>query len=274
MNSKGITLLAIAFIAIGIFALPGTVSMFGGQHNWYDVSPPGGNDVPCEKCHGDVADELGNSGPHVSMECWYCHRTGNLTGYTYASGDGTASIPGEEAHAASTVECMECHEGFGISYESCMQTNCHGYGPTTLPHPVEWLNEPCGNCHAEYTGEAHFSSTLEAGGFNLTINPSDTGTAAAHKAFVNDSINNSDLMEGANEACITCHTHVAIDINWTKEYNMALTVTADHEGNWTVGDFKSEGTYNVTTYGNMSGGTAWGNVTNITWANGTIVSNP
>jgi hypothetical protein len=271
MNGRGIALLAIAVVAIGIFALPGTVSMFGGQHNWYDVSPTGGKDVPCEKCHGDVSDEFGNSGPHVNMECWYCHRTGSLTGYTYASGDGGASIPGEEAHAASTVECMACHEGFGIGTTSCL--SCHFF---TEPkdHPVVWFDEPCGNCHAVYTGESHFSSTLEAGGFNLTVNSSDTGTAAAHRAFVNDSLYISDLMEGANEACIACHTHVAIDINWTKSYNMVLTATADHEGNWTVGDFKSEGTYNVTTYGNMSGGTAWSNVTNITWANGTIVSNP
>jgi len=273
MNGRGIALLAIAVVAIGIFALPGTISMFGGQHNWYDVSPPGGNDVPCEKCHGDVADELGNSGPHVNMKCWYCHRTGNLTGYTYASGDGGGAIAGEEAHAASTVECMACHEGFvdnAQDVKNCL--SCH-FGATSV-HPVEWRDPSiCGDCHVTGGGSAHGKS-LEAGGFNLTVNSSDTGSAAAHWAFVNDSIHNSDLMEGANEACIACHTHVAIDINWTKEYNMALTATADHEGNWTVGDFKSEGTYNVTTYGNMSGGTAWSNVTEVRWENGSPVSNP
>jgi hypothetical protein len=259
MNGRGIALLAIAVVGIGIFALPGTVSMFGGQHNWYDVSPTGGQDVPCEKCHGDVADELGNSGPHVNMECWFCHRTGSLTGYTYASGDGGGAIAGEEAHAASTVECMACHYGF-----------------TMASHPGEWSAgelgfTQCAKCHGAFPGDSYL---LEAGGFNLTGNLTDTGTAAAHWAFVNDSIYKSDLMEGANEACIACHTHVAIDINWTKEYNMALTATADHKGNWTVGDFKSEGTYNVTTYGNMSGGTAWSNVTEVRWQNGSPVSNP
>ncbi|MBC8235658.1 hypothetical protein H8E77_39430 [bacterium] len=110
---------------------------------------------------------------------------------------------------------MECHEGFGLSWESCGETNCHGYGDSTLPHPVEWLNEPCGNCHAEYTGNPHvFTFDLEAGGFNLTVNPDDTGEKAAHKTFVLDAITN-EHMEGANEACIGCHTHVPVKINWT-----------------------------------------------------------
>jgi len=33
----------------------------------------------------------------------------------------------------------------------------------------------------------------------------DTGEKAAHKKFVLDAMNES-LMEGANEACIACHT--------------------------------------------------------------------
>ncbi|MDY6959612.1 MAG: hypothetical protein SVK08_10705, partial [Halobacteriota archaeon] len=66
---------------------------------------------------------------------------------------------------------------------------------------------------------------------------------------------NSDLMEGANEACITCHTHVAIDINWTHAYKMSLDADGSSGGDWVVDNFITEGTYNVTTYGNMSGET-------------------
>ena len=115
MASKKIVLLSLAVVASGIFTLPATVSLFAGQHVWYDLSPDE-NDVQCEKCHADVAAEMSCTGPHASMECWYCHKTANLTGFTYASGDGTGSTPGKEAHAASTVECMACHEGFVINY--------------------------------------------------------------------------------------------------------------------------------------------------------------
>jgi len=259
MNGKGITLLAIAVVAIGTFALPNTVSLFSGQHAWYDLSGQG-NDVPCEKCHADVAEELGNSGPHVDMKCWYCHRTANLTGYTYASGDGTASTPGEEAHAASTVECMECHEGFGIE---CM--DCH-WGPPPWgggKHPIEWQNEPCGNCHEVLPPKYKHPvvpGKLEAGGFNLTINSSDTGTAAAHKAFVDGAIANSDLMEGANEACIACHTHIPVKINWKHAYNIEFNATYD-EGvtfpptHFNTSNYSANGTApNIESYGNHSGG--------------------
>jgi len=111
MNSKGIALLTVAIIAIGIFALPSTVSLFSGQHTWYDLSGKP-NDVPCEKCHAEIEDEMqsGDNGAHEDLTCAMCHRT-PFTTYTYGSGEdnGTTFKPGKEAHAASTVECMHCH---------------------------------------------------------------------------------------------------------------------------------------------------------------------
>jgi len=60
MDSKRIALMAIAVVAIGIFALPSTVSLFNGQHSWYDLTDysEGHTTVPCEKCHADIADEM------------------------------------------------------------------------------------------------------------------------------------------------------------------------------------------------------------------------
>ena len=43
------------------------------------------------------------------------------------------------------------------------------------------------------------------GGFGLTTGTADTGNMAVHKTFVM----NSD-MEDANEACIACHTGIAV----------------------------------------------------------------
>ena len=47
------------------------------------------------------------------------------------------------------------------------------------------------------------------GGFGLTIDTADTGNMAVHKTFVMNSISNPD-MEDANEACIACHTGIAV----------------------------------------------------------------
>ena len=250
MDNRRFVLLLVAVLAIGLFALPSTIAMFGGQHNWYGLGDDG-NQVPCEKCHADIYDEMSNTGPHKNMSCWYCHRTANLTGYTYASGDGVGSTPGVEAHAASTVECMECHAGLSDG------TNCGDcHMGATSEHPVEWTDTSlCADCHLEYPAVGpHFTNGVSAGGFNMTVYSADTGVNAAHMAFVEDA-NADPLMEGANEACITCHTHTAIDINWTHAYKMSLNAVQDEDGNWDCTDFITEGTYNVTTYGNMSGET-------------------
>jgi len=79
MNAK-FTLAIIALVGIGVFALPSTMSLFAGQHSFYNIDATG-NQVPCQKCHGDVKAELGanrvsdsSPGPHADMSCEYCHR--------------------------------------------------------------------------------------------------------------------------------------------------------------------------------------------------------
>ena len=117
-----LVLVVTAVVAMGIFALPSTISLFAGQHAWYNISD-GGNEVPCEKCHADIAEEMEQIGPHGPgphmgetgygrFKCDYCHRTFDLNDYgglpsqninqsifsryyyTYASGDGTGAQPG------------------------------------------------------------------------------------------------------------------------------------------------------------------------------------
>ena len=81
MNKK-IAFVLFALVGIGLFALPQTMALFAGQHSFYNIDPTG-NQIPCEKCHGDVAAELqtngastltGTPGPHANMKCEFCHR--------------------------------------------------------------------------------------------------------------------------------------------------------------------------------------------------------
>ena len=60
------------------------MSLFAGQHVWYDLSG-GINDVPCEKCHADVAEEMQSdaNGAHRNLTCAMCHRT-CFNNYGYA----------------------------------------------------------------------------------------------------------------------------------------------------------------------------------------------
>jgi hypothetical protein len=220
MKSQKIVLLTVAVVAVGIFALPGTVSLFSGQHSWYDLSA-GPNDVPCEKCHGDIADEMDAFiGPHTGemgyggFECGYCHRISEL--YTYASGYGTGSTPGKEAHAASIIPCMYCHSG-------------------KFAHGEASASEDCLKCH-----DLVFPFDIDAGGFGLGEDPSDTGTKSAHLKFVLDVMNNS-LMEDSNEACIACHTRIGVNITWTKNVYLEFNASEDAAGNWTIPSFAAGG---------------------------------
>ncbi|MCW7077409.1 MAG: hypothetical protein OCU18_09080, partial [Candidatus Syntrophoarchaeum sp.] len=151
MRSKPIMLLMIATLAIGIFALPSTVALFSGQHSWYDLNENRGiNDVPCEKCHGEIKSEMihGDNGAHRDLTCAMCHRAEVFAGYIFARGNYTTNpapeywsgtIPGEEAHAASTIECMDCHGGVEDS-----GTHSH---PRESGGDVELQLSGCTPCH-------------------------------------------------------------------------------------------------------------------------------
>ena len=277
MDSKKIALMAIAVVAIGIFALPSTVSLFSGQHSWYNLNDwsAGHTTVPCEKCHADIAAEMEtHTGPHTELSgswsggsfsrlyCEDCHRvffSYNRTEqgqnpadyspkYTYALG-GTGSTPGKEAHAASTVECMDCHGVVGD--EKLSQWGCPTAKHTTgVPYSY---GQPCKRCH--YNNILSPEYAFVAGGFGLIkgqkaiygfqYDPAnDTGERAAHKQFVLDAMED-DLMEGANEACIACHTRVGVNITWTKKVYLEFTAIENEAGNWTIASFTAGGT-NVT----------------------------
>lgn len=163
MSGK-IALIAIAVVAIGIFALPCTISVLGGVHTWYDLDARNGKYIPCIKCHADVYEEYEimarRHAPHWTLEksndpntaCYACHRVKKIQ---YAEGGSTVKI-GKQAHAASTIACLECHD---------FKNN---------------------DVHEK------------------------------HRAYV-QAAKEYGLMESSNEACIACHTDIAMEIDWTNE---------------------------------------------------------
>jgi hypothetical protein len=253
MEDKRIALLSIAVVTIGIFALPSTMSLFAGQHVWYDLSA-GINEVPCEKCHADVMGEMQSSanGAHRDLTCAMCHRT-PFNNYIYGSGEGDGSTPGEEAHAAAVIECMACH---GI-YDDKGSGSHHG--PSTPPE-----YEECGRCHGGHgwgpsRGEPDF---ISAGGFGFNTTwlvAPDTGEKAAHRKFVLDAMNDT-TMAGANEACLACHTMIGVKINWTHAQSLEFDIGTGNPvttdvgvHNWTMSEWSVNGTANATVWGNTTG---------------------
>jgi len=302
MRSGNMMLLAVAVVAVGIFALPSAISLFAGQHTWYNLT--GNQSVPCEKCHADVAAEMGALiGPHTGetgfqrMKCGFCHRTFPIEDkmiaepnkdinetykkyeYTYGSvGNAVTDVtPGKESHAASTVPCMYCHSGSEYGHAT------RGYPDYGIPHSI-FL--PCTRCHKGVHGGVFYDSSDKetnecvmchgnkmdnqvyeippAGGFGLTAEKNDTGELAAHKTFVMNAINDPK-MEDANEACIACHTHIPVKINWTHRYSLEFSCVPTLDlppTHFTVKDWTLNGSYNITVYGWRNG---TGNISEKGW---------
>ena len=208
-------LLGIAIMAIGIGVLPQTIAMFAGQHNWYDTTQP--NQIPCEKCHGDISAELSQPGTtntmHRIMGCDQCHVT------AAPNSEGLTRGPSGQFHAAATAACIDCHNATLL------------YG--TFEHGPATGALGCLTCHKNpqsFPGNFSAVSIL-------------TGPEEVHKDFANQAIN-SKLLKGANEACISCHTHVRVNITWSRATYMEFSATENIIGGdrvWTVGNFGATG---------------------------------
>ena len=250
MNSNKVALMLIAVVAIGIFALPTTLSLFAGQHVWYDLSNQA-NDVPCKKCHADVYEEymLSANGVHGTLSggsqtepgddpdaaCGACHRLANITNDNaqiifadgWVSGDSNGSTPGEGAHAAAVISCMACHQ----------------------------LNNTGGYPMAGGFNQSSFTVTTP---FNYT-DTDRPGTYAAHNPFISEAIKD-DTLQDSNEACLACHTMIGVKINWTHARSLEFDIdigdpqtTDTGVHNWTMSNWATNGTATATVWGNTTG---------------------
>ena len=215
---------------IGVIALPSTLSIFLGQHNWYYLDNPT-SDVPCQKCHADIYEELNQSSYHTNWgvakkadtkDCEACHR-GN-TSINYA--DSYQSQFGDKAHAASSINCGYCH--FNTS-------NMHNVVHGNLSNYLNYTAPTCSLCH-----NAHgIDSYGIAGGFNLSNHPTDSGSNSTHFELVLSSEFYSNIYSGESESCILCHTAVKAKINFTSLSGYSITATN------TISGSKSEWDVNI-----------------------------
>ena len=189
-------ILSIGVIALGVFALPSMISILlkGGPAIPAQtptptpaVTPP--TTAPPEE---EIMLKILAIGPHHNFPCRFCHHS-PFSNFTFR------------------VECMDCHGATG---------NISGH----WTYPLYQNN--CTICHyysigGNYTD--YYKDFISAGGFGMNATPSDIGTMAAHREFVLAAIASED-MEGANEACIACHTPENVSITWIKPEYMSFDV--------------------------------------------------
>ena len=254
-------ILCIAVIAIGIFMLPQTLSMFAGQHSWYD--PKDNRGIPCEKCHWLESGELtgcayGLHSPHRSadkdFECIECHNVSMDVSYYFETGAVGEHTP---AHAATTVSCLACH-GDLFSNGTFCAASCHGdvgdadevnvmhilakkYNMVHSVSSQQRTITECVKCHEYYDDRV---SVMKS---NVFINHIDTELShplESHREFflgMSENITKSESgLSGPNEACIGCHTSSGVNISWTR-YGMIEFTAGKPDGEWHVGEMSATG---------------------------------
>lgn len=201
MNNK-ILLLSVAVIAVGLFAMPNTLSLFAGQHT-FDA----GANVSCQKCHQDIYDELstaymyGTSTAHKDtpslVQCKGCHKTGNVTGFgTKASTLGyyNLSIKDKGAHAIVTLECIVCHDKVVTNLTNSSEAHRPFYYNATDANStiLTGANEACVACHTHTNVRITWRRST---GFNMTVNESITGVYTI-TFTANNSVNTTTTFGG------------------------------------------------------------------------------
>lgn len=161
----------------------------------------------------------------------------NLTG----AGSRTVNS-GSRYHAASLVACMDCHAGASPQ---------PGHETVRLGENGTDDQTYCAMCHygTELPGDIR-TYELAAGGFGgITNNAYDTGEAEVHKDFVKNDPNNPNIgvfggriQPASNAACIACHTHVAVDIQYTRPSTLAFDANEGTDGTWFPGGYGASGT--------------------------------
>ena len=181
----------------------------------------------------------------------------NSTGGVNLTGNGANAItPGTRYHAASLVSCMECHGGEQLKGAAGYEIN------TSTPYNHRaFVASSCGQCHYggnEAKGAMAAGGFADAAGIGLTTGNSSEGSAEAHNEFVYSNSQGilrtaADGYGASNIACVACHTHVAVDINFQKKYKVKLDAYGMSTGNWSVGGYAAEGTVTISEYGNSDG---------------------
>ncbi|VVB97786.1 Cytochrome c7 c [uncultured archaeon] len=250
MNSK-VILLSFAVVAVGLFALPSTMSLFSGQHTWVAVE-----DIKCQKCHQDIYDEItGVSAIHNKFEASYgnacarCHVSPNSTNFNKSGANLSAqawisyvskstTVAGQvnfSAHAAITVECLACHGTGNLTNNNT--------GLSTGNSPLRLMSDQEAHRPFYYAavsnkavGDVNFSS-LQAAGIAKSDTPQWYSTGSYNQTVVQ--------LKGTNAACIGCHTHATVNITWNRAIGYEMNANVSNAG-WVVNFTGVSNTTNTT----------------------------
>ncbi len=167
-----LTILALGLAVVIVMIMPQAVAKFTGQHQFVN-----GSSVNCGKCHPDIVSEYNSdiNQPHrsINLACIDCH-IGTTDPFL-------GRVKWSEVYTLTGEEYYKGIQFHGAALVECLW--CH-------------TNNTYITAGADINAEFN-SSKIEAHRplYYRTKNASGVDT--------------SDLLQGANEACVSCHTHAA-----------------------------------------------------------------
>jgi hypothetical protein len=142
-------------------------------------------------------------------------------------------------------------------------------GAVNAVHKAQSADNGCSGCHITAPVQKEGLQQGPGGQFHASASPACidchggtgpgldareilTGSEEVHRPFANES-NVSKFLKGANEACIACHTHIRVNITWSKATTLEFTATEltlpDGSHYWNITNFNATGVNITTTSG-------------------------
>jgi len=212
MDKKSLLILGFAIVAIGLFIIPSTMSMFMGQHRWFTVTDAEGQYDMCERCHvAEVGEWRANTGAHSA----YMDENGEDPGCFCHQINASAL----ESYGINRTEInnfnYEIFNGTGQLNRSDKEEWNASWRTTKTPHAA--LTIDCISCHANASDQL--------------LNPDE-----AHGPFFEQARNSTlNPVGNNNTACMACHTMIGLNITMER-IEGGLFINANHttDYNWTI----------------------------------------
>ena len=212
MDKKSIFILGFAIVAIGLFIIPSTMSMFMGSHRWYTVTSASGQYDMCERCHfAEVGEWKANTGAHSAYSA-------------VMSVDGRD--PGCFCHQINATALEE----FGINRTAI---DNFGYEIFNESGDLNTSIQDDWNESWRTKSTPHAAITIECISCHTNASAQLNNENEAHKPFFDQSRNSS--VGSNNTACMACHTMIGLNITMDRVEG-GLFINANHtdDYNWTI----------------------------------------
>jgi len=201
MDRKNIIILGFAIVAIGLFVIPSTMSMFVGQHTWYSVRTADEQGKLCARCHWAEVSEWQNNvgGAHDTYKLpsgadpgCFCHQINETRLEDYGFNPAEITDFGFEIF----------NESGNISNDS--DSWLPEWRTNTTPHAAITIG--CVDCHYNASDQLNQSTS-------------------AHRQFQAEARNATGA--SSNTACLACHTMIGLNITMERVWS-GINITANH----------------------------------------------